>query len=149
MDKNGINAVIAKEGLIILGVSAALYLFVMIFQNMPVALPKYKLQFADGRAYTISISPKLTNNPNYKSTLKDAYNPTARLVDERVKEFIKTVNIKSPLKSYRCVNSIQIYVSSLYSQFFGLLFIFKVVFVYFILLFLRFIIWAVKALKGS
>ncbi len=147
MDKNQINGIIAKEGLIILGLSAALYLFVMIFQNMPVALPKYRLQFADGRAYTISINPKLNNDPNYKNLLKDAYNPAPRLVDERIKEFIATVKIKSALKSYRCVNSLQIYISSLYSQFFGLLFVFKVAIVYFILLFLRFILWAVKALK--
>lgn len=149
MEKNKINGIVAKEGLTILGLSAALYLFVMLFQNMPVALPKYRLQFADGRAYTISINPKLNNDPNYKNLLKDAYNPTPRLVDGRIKEFIKTVSIKSPLKSYRCVNSIQIYVSSLYSRFFGLLFIFKVAFVYFILLFLRFILWALKALRES
>ncbi len=144
---NKINGIIAKEGLIILGLSAALYLFVMLFQNMPVALPKYKLQFVDGRAYTISISPKLTNNPNYKSTLKDAYNPSLRLVNERIKEFIEVAKIKTALKSSRCVNSFQIYVSSLYSQFFSLLFVFKVAIVYFILLLLRFILWALRALK--
>lgn len=147
MEKNKINGIIAKEGLIILGLSACLYFFVMIFQNMPVALPKYKLQFADGRAYTISINPKLNNDSNYRNLLKDAYNPSPRLVDERIKEFITTVKIKAALKSYRCVNSFQIYISNLYSQFFGLLFVFKVAIVYFILLFLRFILWALKALK--
>lgn len=147
MDKKQINGIIAKEGLIILALSAVLYIFVMIFQNMPVALPKYRLQFADGRAYTISITPKLTNNSNYKNLLKDAYNPSPRLVDERIKEFIEVAKIKTALKSYRCVNGIQIYVSSLYSQFFSLLFVFKVAIVYFILLFLRFILWALKALK--
>lgn len=149
MDKNKINGLIAKEGLIILGLAVVLYIFVMIFQNMPVALPKYKLTFADGRKYTINIQPKLSNSSSYKVLLKNAYNPSQKVVQERIKEFIKTANIKPALKGSQFVNSFQVRVSELYSQFFSLLFVLKVLIVYFILLFLRFIFWAAGAMKGE
>jgi len=148
MDMKKIKWIIAREGLIVLGLAVVLYLLVIFFQNVPVALPQYRLEFANGSAYTISINPKLRNDYNYKNLLKETYLPSQQLIKERVKEFISLARIKSPLKSARCVNAIQIKVSKLYSQFFGVLFIFRVFIIYFILLLLRFIFWSVRILKN-
>ncbi|MBU0548687.1 MAG: hypothetical protein KJ710_05720 [Candidatus Omnitrophica bacterium] len=148
MDKKMIKRIIAREGLIILGLSVALYFFVLLFQNVPVALPKYRLEFTNGEIHTININPEIRNDPNYKRLLRETYNPTPKLIDKCTKEFIRATNIKSALKSSKCINFNQIYISKLYSYFFGILFIFKLAIAYLVLLLVRFIIWAVRALGG-
>lgn len=140
--------IIIREGLIILAISAALYLIVTFFlQNVTAELPRYRLEFGDGKIYTISINPEIRNDYNYKKLLEETYNPPPKLVEKRIKEFIRAGNIKSALKSSACVNSKRIYVSRLYSYLLGVTFILKIAIIYLVLLFARFIIWAVKALK--
>lgn len=147
MDKKKIKRVIAKEGLIILGLSVVLYFFILLLQNVPVALPKYRLEFANGEIHAININPEIRNDSNYKRLLQEAYNPTPKLIAKRINEFIRAMNIESALKSSKCINSNQIYISKLYSNLLGVLFILKLAIAYFILLFARFIIWAVSALR--
>ncbi|MFZ2357143.1 MAG: hypothetical protein WAW67_04930 [Candidatus Omnitrophota bacterium] len=148
MGKIKIKRIIAREGLIVLGLAIILYLFIFLFlQNVPVALPKYRLEFADGKVYTININPEIRNDSNYKKLLEEAYNPTAKLIEKRIKEFTRAGNIKSVLKSSSCINSNQIYISRLYSHLLGVAFILKLAIAYLILLFIRFIVWAIRMLK--
>lgn len=145
---NKIKRIIAREGLIILGLAVVLYLFIFLFlQNVPVALPKYRLEFANGEIHTININPDIRNDSNYKKLLEETYNPPPKLIEKRIKEFIRAGNIKSVLKSLSCINSNQIYISKLYSYLLGVTFILKLAIVYLILLFVRFIIWALRTLK--
>ncbi len=143
-----IKRIIAKEGLIILGLSIVLYLFIFLFlRNMPVALPKYRLEFANGEIRTIIINPEIRNDSNYNKLLEEAYNPPPKLIEKRIKEFIRAGNIKSALKSSSCINSYQVYISKLYSYLLGVTFILKLAIIYLILLFARFAVWALRTLK--
>jgi len=86
-----------------------LYLFIFLFlQNVPVVLPKYRLEFTNGEIHTININPEIRNNPNYKKLLEEAYSPPPKLIEKRIKEFIRAANIKSVLKSSGCINPNQI-----------------------------------------
>jgi len=147
MGKRKIKWIIAKEGLIILGLSVVLYLFILLLQNVPVALPKYRLEFANGEIHDININPEIRNDPDYKKFLREVYNPPPKLIQKRIKEFIRAVNIESDLKNSKCINSTQLYISELYSSLLGVTFILKLAVVYFILLFARFIIWALRILR--
>jgi len=147
MNKQKIKWIIAREGLIILGLSAVLYLLLLLFKNVPVALPQYRLEFANGEICTININPELNNDSNYNRLLEAAYSPPPKLVEKRIKEFIRAGNIKSTLKSSALINSNQIYISKLYSNLLGVMFIFKLAIAYLILLLFRFIIWAARILK--
>lgn len=148
MDKKKIKRIIAREGLITLGLAVVLYFFIRLFlQNVPVALPKYRLEFTNGEAYVISINPEIRNDYNYKKLLEEAYNPSPKLIEKRIKEFTKIRDVKSALKSSSCINSNQIYMSKLYSHFLGVLFILKLAIAYLVLLFFRSIIWAIRILK--
>jgi len=148
MDKKKIKRIIAREGLITLGLAIVLYLFIFLFlKNVPVALSKYRLEFANGEVHTISINPEIRNDSNYKKLLEESYNPPPKLIEKRIKEFIRAGNIKSALKSSTRINSSQIYISKLYSKLLGVIFILKLAIVYLILLFARFIIWAVRTLR--
>ena len=142
-----IKRIIAREGLIILGLSVVLYLFIFLLKNVPVALPRYRLEFANGEICAININPELSNDSNYNRLLEEAYNPPPKLIEKRIKEFIRAGNIKSALKSSTRINSSQIYISKLYSKLLGVIFILKLAIVYLILLFARFIIWAVRTLR--
>lgn len=139
-----IKWIIAKEVLIISGLSVVLYLFVLILQNVPVALPKYRLEFADGEIHTININPEIRNDYNYKKLLEETYDPAPKLIEKRIKEFIRAGNIKSALKSSECINPHQIYISKLYSYLLGALFILKLAIAYLLLSFVRFIIWVIR-----
>ena len=147
MDKKRIKRIIAKEALIILGLACVLYLLVNFFlQNAPVVLPRYRLEFADGKAYTVTIMPEIPSYSNYRQFLKEAYNPPPKLVEKRVKEFIKLADIKPELKGSRYINSGGVHISQLYSRIMGTMFILKLVFAYFLLLLIRFMVWAIRAL---
>ena len=148
MDKKKIKRIIAREGLITLGLAVVLYLLIRLFlQNVPVALPKYRLEFANGEIHTININPEIRNDSNYKKLLEETYNPPPKLIEKRIKEFTKIRDVKSVLKSSSCINSNQIYMSKLYSHFLGGLFILKLAIAYLVLLFFRSIIWAIRILK--
>lgn len=142
-----VKRIIAKEGLIILGLAVILYFSLLVLQNIPVGLPKYRLEFANGEIYSISINPEIRNDSDYNRFLAQAHNPSQKLVDKRIQEFIRTANIQSPLKSSKYINSNQVNISKIYSYFIGRLFILKLAFVYLILLLIRFINWAVRKLK--
>lgn len=148
MNKKMIKRIIAREGLIILSLSVVLYLFIFLFlKNVPVVLLKYRLEFANGEIHTININPEIRNDSNYKRLLEETYNPPAKLIEKRIKEFTRAENIKSRLKSSKCINSNQIYISKIYSYLIGITFILKLAIVYLILLFVRFIIWSFKILN--
>jgi hypothetical protein len=143
-----IKRIMAREGLIILGLAVALYIFTFfLLQHVPVALPKYRLEFANGEIYTITITPEIRNDSNYKKLLKEAYDPSPKLIDKRIKEFIGAGKVKSALIGARCVNSYQVYLSKLYSYLLGIAFILKLAVIYLVLLFIRFYVWAIKRFK--
>lgn len=148
MGKGQVKRIIAREGLIILGLAVALYLFIFfLLQNVPVALPKYRLEFANGEVHNISINPEIRNDSNYKKLLAEAYDPSPKLIDKRIKEFIKAGNIQSTLKSSSCINSKQVHLSKLYSYLLGVAFVLKLIIAYFLLLCARFLLWALRILK--
>ena len=143
-----IRRLIAGEVLIILGLSIVLYFLVSLFlQNVPVVLPKYRLEFANGEIHTISINPEIRNDSNYKKLLEEVYNPPPRLIEKRIKEFTRAGNVKSALKSASCINPNRVYLSKLYSRLLGVTFVLKLAIAYLILLFVRFIIWVVRTLR--
>ena len=114
---------------------------------MPAIFPKYRLEFTNGEIHTINISPEIRNDSNYKRLLREIHNPPPRLIEKRVKEFIQMENIKATLKEAKCINPSQLYISKLYSSIISITFIFKVFIIYFTLLSIRFIIWAVRTLR--
>jgi len=148
MGNNRIKRVVAKEALIILGLSCVLYILSHFFlQNVPIVLPRYRLEFANGQAHTINIMPEIRNDSNYQKLLKEAYDPSVKLIDKRIKEFVRQENIKSALKKSDYVNSRQVYLSKLYSRILSVTFILKLAIIYLVLLLARFIFWALRVLK--
>jgi len=146
-----IEKIIAKEGLILTGLALLLY-FVMIFcKTVPVVLPKYRVQFADGRSCVIVVYPEI----NYKNALdpgvllNETHQPSLKLISKRIEEFARQANIDSKPVKAECVNSTQLYLSGIYSYVLAQLFVIKLLFVYIILSFARFVFWAIRTLKSK
>jgi hypothetical protein len=139
-----IKRVIAKEVLIILGLGIALYFILILFQNIPVVLPRYRLVFENGETRVLSISPEIRNDYNYRKLLEEAHNPSSKFVERRLREFVKESSIRSALKSSCYINSTQVYLSRLCSRLLGTLFIVKLAIVYLVLLLVRLVAWAVR-----
>ena len=140
---------LAREGLIIAGIALVLHFLTTIFlQNVPVVLPKYKLEFLGDESYTISIFPKIRNDNDYQRLLEEIYNPSPRFIDQRIREFTKTANIRSELKSSTYINPKQVYLSKLYSRIVGTAFILKLFAIYLSISFIRFIILALRILMN-
>ena len=146
-----LKRIIAKEVLIISVIGCLLFILSHFFlQNATVILPKYKLDFANGETYVITIMPQIRTYASYSKFLEEAYNPSLALIEKRIKEFKGIVGIKSALKEKKYVNAYQVNLSRLYSRIVGIPFIFKLVFVYLILVFIRLIIWAGRlSMKSS
>jgi len=142
-----IKRILAKEVLIILGLAVVIFILsYFLLQNTTVILPKYRLDFTNGETYVITIMPQIRAYSSYNKFLEEAYNPPSELIEKRIKEFKGIVGVKSALKEKKCVNAHQVKFSRLYSRIVGVPFILKLVFVYVILLFIRFIVWAVRVL---
>lgn len=145
-----IEKIMAREGLLLIALALVLYFALTLCKAVPVVLPKYRAQFADGKEYTITIYPDI----NYKSAfdsgalLKEIHNPPPGLVSKRINEFAKQANIKSKFLSVKRANSVQLRASGAYSRVMSLPFIIKIFFVYIILLLVRFVNWALGALKA-
>jgi hypothetical protein len=149
MDKKKIKRLIAREGLILLGLAAALYLILMVLPNISFSFPKYRLEFDNGKSYIVTISPELSQRYNTKKFIDSALDPSAQLISKRVNEFIKDNNIKAKLTSSRLINSRAVYFAKLVKSFFTLNFIFKLIIIYVLLLIIRFILWALGILRGK
>lgn len=147
MDKKKIKQIIAKEGLIIIGLAIVLYAILRFIPAMPVVFPKYKLEFVSGEKYTIEIYPEIRSGYDSKEIMKEAFNPPPRLIEKRIKEFIDTAHIKSELKDSSCINLNAIYRSELSVFFFGKVFIVKIFIIYLIFFPIRFILWALRTLR--
>ncbi|MCK9594328.1 MAG: hypothetical protein PHH68_03680 [Candidatus Omnitrophica bacterium] len=143
MDKKQINRIIAKEGLIIIGLGIALYLLLRVFTQIPIVFPKYRLAFVNGQTCTINIYPEIRSGYNSKELMEEALNPAPKLIKKRIKEFMDTAGIKATLKGSRCVNPGAIYRSRLFVRFLNKPFIFKIFILYLTLLLIRFVAWAV------
>jgi len=139
--------IIAKEGLILIGLAMILYVALLFLGNIPAVYPKYRLEFENGEVRTINISPEIRNDFDYKRLLREVHNPTPALINKRVEEYRQMEKIKSPLKAALRINSTRLYISELFSSLLSVMFIFKLLAIYAIILFIRFIIWALKALK--
>jgi len=144
-----IELMMAKEGLILVGLAIILYAVLFFLQKVPVAMPECRLEFANGETRSIIINPEIRNDSNYRRLLEETYNPPPKLVEKRIKEFIRAGNIHSALISSQCINSSWLQISKAYSYFLGINFVLKLIVIYLVLLFARFIIWAVRTLKKS
>jgi len=132
--------------LILIGLAIILYALMLIIRNVNVTIPKYRLEFVNGETQVISINPEIRNDYNYKKLLEEIYKPSPSLIEKRIREFIKAENIKSALKEAKCINSNQIYISQLCTNFIRTNFILKVLIIYLILLIIRFFLWALRVL---
>lgn len=149
MSKKKIKWIIAREGLIFIGLAIVLYILLLFLQNITVALPRYRLEFADGQTHTVIINPEIRNDADYKRLLREVHNPSPKLIEKRIKEFMQMENIASTLKEAKCINPGQMRISEFYSSLLSIPFILKVFITYLILLFIRFTIWAIKIFKSS
>ncbi|MFH1397278.1 MAG: hypothetical protein ABIH27_01835 [Candidatus Omnitrophota bacterium] len=146
MDNQKIKRIIAREGLIIMGLVVILYAILRFLPTVPVVFPKYKLEFQSGETYTINIYPEIRSGFNTKEIMKEALNPPPKLIEKRIKEFMDTVRIKSELKESSYVNSNAVYRSELAAYFFSKVFIVKILILYLILFPIRFVGWALRTL---
>jgi len=107
------------------------------------------LKFANGSNYIIEIYPDIDYSKvrNTRSFLDEVNNPDPRLISKRIEEFSKRIKVDSELKSAVCINKVQLYFSNLASNVLIQNLPVKILFVYLSLLILRFLIWAVIALK--
>jgi hypothetical protein len=144
-----VKRVVAIEGLIVLGLSLAVYLSLFLLRSVPVALPKYRLEFASGEAVVITVTPEFSNDSDYRKLLEEAYDPSPKLVEKRVKEFVRAANIRSPVKSTVRINSLQVFLSRRFSAFLAVPFVLKLAGLYLVLLVIRFVVWAVMTLRGG
>ncbi|MFA5340103.1 MAG: hypothetical protein WC317_08195 [Candidatus Omnitrophota bacterium] len=142
-----INKIIAKEGLIIIGLALILYAILHFLPEMPVIFPKYKLEFLNGETYTIKIHPEIRNGLNSNEIIEATLNPPPKVIEARIKEFTESAHIKSKLKSLSYVNSASVRFYRFFFSFFGKFFVLKVLIVYLVLLLIRFVVWAVRTLR--
>jgi len=147
MDKKKINRLIAREGLIVLGLGIVLYLALSAAANISVPLLKYRLEFDNGKSYVILISPDLSQGFNKKKLIRDSLNPSPRLISRRIDEFIKDNRIDSKLKYAQPVNNRQVGFHKFLFSFFSFNFLTKLFIIYLVLLAARFVIWAAGILK--
>jgi len=133
----------------LIALAAILYLALLFCKTAPVVYPKYKAQFANGKEYTVAIYPDM----NYKSALnsgvllKEIHSPPLRLISKRIEEFARQAKIDSELVNAVCVNIWQLRLSKIYSRILLQFFIVKLFFIYVILFLVRFIAWAIGALR--
>ena len=144
-----INKIMAKEGLIIIGLALVLYAVLHFLPEMPVVFPKYKLEFVNGETYTIKIYPEIRNGLNSNEIVEATLNPPPKIIEERIKEFTEAAHIKSGLRSASYVNSAAVHCYKFFFSFFGKFFILKVLIVYLALLLIRFIVWALRTLRAK
>lgn len=144
-----IKKIIAREGLMLIALAVVLYFVLSFCGRVPVALPKYKAQFTDGKEYIIDIYPDINYSKalNSKALLKEIHNPQPKLVLRRIEEFAKRTGIKSKVIDTRCVNKLQLRLSRAYAGILSQPFMVKALFIYVLLLIGRFIVWAVRLLN--
>jgi len=150
MNKRNFEFLIAREGLILIGIAVILYFLTSLMsQNIRIIYPKYRAEFANGKAYIVEIYPEIDYSKvfNPKAFLKEVHDPEEKLISRRIEEFRKKAGISGPLKDARCANSVQLYFFKAYSAFLSLPLLVKVFFAYLFLALLRFILWALKTLK--
>ena len=148
--KLNLKRALAKEGLILILIGAIVYFSIFfLLQRVPVIYPKYKIKFANGQAYTIDIYPDIDYSRVFNSRvfLDDIRNPPAVLVLKRISEFARRVGIDSPVEEKYCLNNWQLYLSGVYSRVLSQNLFVKTLFIYLLVLFIRFIFWAIKTLK--
>ncbi len=147
MNKKNIKRIIAREGLVLLGIGVILYFILSAIPDIPCRFPKYKLVFNNGESYILTISPELSQNYNKKKFIEEALNPSPQLVSKRINEFIKDNKIGSEIKEAKQVNYKEVSFNKLILSFFLVSFVIKVIVIYFILFIIRFIICALRILR--
>lgn len=142
--------VIAREGLIILGIATVLYISLLFVTASP-PTPKFEAKFANGDILDFYVTPKYDYSRKDKKYAieytKELYSPHPTRIIEELEKSIKKENITSRLVSTRCVNTTQLALSSLFIYFLSYNFLIKVLIVYLLLLLIRFILWAVRMLN--
>jgi len=143
-----IDKIIAREGLIIIGLGIVLYFSTsFLCQHISAIFPKYRIEFTNGKAYTIDIYPDYYYSKNSKQELREFFHPNGKVIQKRINEVIKRENIDSSLKETKLINSKQLYFSEQLFNLLSLGLFIKVIIIYLLLALIRFIIWAIAALK--
>jgi hypothetical protein len=145
-----LSKIIAREGLLLIVLAVLLHVVLYFCRAVPPALPEYKVQFADGKTYTIVIHPDINYSKAFRSgvLLKEIHDPPSQLVSRRIEEFARQAKIHSKMTNAACINSRQLRLSENFSRILLQPFIVKIAFLYILLLFIRFVIWAIKTLKS-
>jgi hypothetical protein len=149
-----IKWIIAKEGLIIIAIAALLYIFKTYAPTLPFPYPKIKLEFKDGSSNIIEIypdmtTPELAGRISPSDLVRKYHSPSPELITKRIDKFIQDNKKVSQLRDIKYVNGMQL---SLYRVYFNFLFQplpFRTLSIYLFLLLIRFIVWAVRILKGK
>lgn len=152
MDEKKIKLIIAKEGLIIIAIGILLYAFKTFVPSLPFPYPKYRLEFQDGSSNIIDIYPDINTSelagkisPN--ELVKRYHYPTPELISKRTEKFIRDNKKSSLLLDAKCVNERQLYWYRAYFNFLLCSLFFRTFSIYFFLLLIRFIIWALRTLR--
>ncbi|MBU4346248.1 MAG: hypothetical protein KKH29_02850 [Candidatus Omnitrophica bacterium] len=152
MNKN-IKKIIAREGIILLGIAILYYLFLLFLGSTITSVtPKYKITFIDGQTHTIEITPKFDfskeGEDSYpKKYIKEWHYPLQKNILDSVEKLIERENIKSEVEKIELINSKKLNISYLLFSFHSLKLFFQIVILYSVYLFIRFIIWAIKILR--
>ena len=152
MVRKNIKRIIAREGLIIIAIAMILYLFKTFVPSLPFPYPKYRLEFQDGNSNIIDVYPdintsELSGKISSSELVRRYHHPTPELLSKRIEKFIRDNKNGSSLLDAKCVNEKQLY---WYRAYFNLLFqplLFRTLTIYFFLLLIRFILWAISILR--
>jgi len=146
-----LKKIIAREGLILIGLAVILYFTMLLCRLAPIVLPKYRVQFSDGKSCVITVHPDI----NYRNTLdragllEEIHNPPPKLISRRIEEFAAQARISSKPVSVRRANGAQLYVSRVYARAMSQPFIIKLFFIYILLGLARFTAWALRVLRPA
>lgn len=147
MFKQKLRRIVAKEGLIILGLGIALYLILTIMPHPAFTFLKYKLELGNGDSYVVTISPELSDNYDKKRVIAESFHPSPQLIIKRLNEFMRDNNINQEIKNSYPINSKEIALQSFAVSLLTLNFFIQLAIMYSILLLTRFIVWAVNTLR--
>lgn len=140
-----ISRVVAREGLIVLAIFGILnYAGVRWFSKMDFPAPLYRLSLTDGSSMYLPVYPEMNPRRAPGETIERMYRPTADLVDKRVKEFAALNKLN--VVSWYPVRSWQEMVTEYAAYFVALNIVVQAGMLYFLILTIRFVLWACKTL---
>lgn len=132
-----------------IGISSVLLWHHFLGPSIHLEYPKYRAIFANGEKHIFTVYPENNDSINFREFLKAAYNPSSDLIHKHLDELIKSENILSQAIEIEYISSKHENIVHSYHNFISLNILLKIAVIYFILLLIRFIVWAIKMLKAQ